>query len=115
MAGKSRVICASKDLANGGLGVRFRTCRDGKDMSAFVVRFHNDVFAYINECRHQATELDWTPGDFFDEGKLYLICASHGAAYDPASGVCKAGPCRGSTLARVSVEERDGSVVCTED
>jgi nitrite reductase/ring-hydroxylating ferredoxin subunit len=115
MAGHERVICASADLEHGGPGVRFEASREGAKVAAFVVRFRDHVRAYVNECRHQGTELDWTPGDFFDEGKLYLICASHGAAYDPDSGRCVAGPCRGSSLAPVSVAERDGNVVCTED
>ena len=64
---------------------------------------------------HQASELDWDKGEFFDAAKLYLVCASHGALYDPATGVCVAGPCRGARLAKVDVSERDGDILCTGD
>lgn len=115
MARRERLICASTDLTNGALGVRFDMEVRGQPAQAFVVRFRDRVHAYLNECRHRATELDWTPGDFFDEAKLYLICASHGAAYDPASGVCVAGPCKGLRLTPVVVEERNGNVICIEE
>jgi nitrite reductase/ring-hydroxylating ferredoxin subunit len=115
MAGRERLICASGELADGGDGVRFDVARCGENMPAFVVRWRAKPFAYINECMHQSTELDWNPGDFFDESKLYLICASHGALYEPESGLCIAGPCRGARLAAVEVSERDGGIFCAED
>ena len=115
MAGVERLIGASEALAEGGLGMRFEVRRGAELLPAFVVRHGGCVRAYINECRHQASELDWNPGEFFDASGLYLICATHGALYDPQSGLCIAGPCRGARLAPVSVEERDGSVYCCED
>jgi len=115
MAQGERLICASEALADGGAGVRFTVCRGGVSMPAFAIRFHGEVRAYVNECQHQATELDWNPGDFFDAERLYLICATHGAMYEPDSGVCIDGPCRGARLAPVAVSERDGGVYCSED
>jgi len=38
-------------------------------------------------------ELDWNPGEIFDEEQQYLICATHYAVYDPKSGNCLRGPC----------------------
>ncbi|HEX7273665.1 MAG TPA: Rieske 2Fe-2S domain-containing protein [Casimicrobiaceae bacterium] len=115
MARSERLICASDSLVEGGLGVRFEVQRSGGPMPAFVVRFRGIVRAYINECQHQATELDWNPGDFFDSDGLYLVCATHGACYDPANGACIDGPCAGARLAAVEVHERDGAVYCAEE
>ena len=84
-------------------------------MPAFVVRHRGRVYAYVNECRHQASELDWNPGEFFDVDRLYLICATHGAVYEPGTGLCVAGPCRGARLAPVRVHEREGNVFCGEE
>jgi len=109
-----RLICASGALADGGPGVRFEIHRSGEVLPAFVVRHGGEVYAYVNECQHQASELDWNPGEFFDVDKLYLICATHGALYEPQSGLCVAGPCRGARLAPVPVYERDGNVFCSE-
>jgi nitrite reductase/ring-hydroxylating ferredoxin subunit len=115
MAGRERLICASSALVEGGEGVRFQVKRQGGSLAAFVVRWHARPFAYVNECQHQSTELDWNAGDFFDESKLYLMCATHGALYEPDSGICVYGPCQGARLATVEVCERDGGVFCAED
>jgi nitrite reductase/ring-hydroxylating ferredoxin subunit len=109
------VICSGAVLENGGTGVRFEVRRQGKALPAFVVRFHGVVRAYVNECKHQSTELDWDDGDFFDERGIYLMCSSHGATYDPATGICVAGPCKGACLSPVAVSERDGDVHCSEE
>jgi nitrite reductase/ring-hydroxylating ferredoxin subunit len=115
VAQDERLICPSAALADGGLGVRFEVQRAGEKLPAFAVRFRGVVRAYVNECRHQATELDWTPGEYFDAERLYLVCATHGALYDPDSGLCVEGPCRGARLGSVAVVERDGAVYCSEE
>ena len=109
------MICTSAELAEHGDGIRFAIVRDGRTLPAFAVRFHGKVRAYVNECRHQASELDWEPGEFFDADKLYLVCATHGAMYAPDSGVCIAGPCGGARLASIAVEERDDKIFCIGD
>ena len=114
MARSERIICASEDLVEGGPGVRFEVSRDGETLPAFVVRWRGSARGFVNECRHQASELDWNAGEFFDEAKLYLICATHGALYEPDTGICVDGPCSGARLASVSVSERDGKIFCTE-
>ena len=66
--------------------------RRGGSLPAFVVRWHARPFAYINECQHQATELDWNAGDFFDESKLYLMCATHWRAVRAGQRILRLGP-----------------------
>jgi nitrite reductase/ring-hydroxylating ferredoxin subunit len=110
-----RLICASGALADGGPGIRFEVCRDGETLAAFAVRFRGVARAYVNECRHQSTELDWNPGEFFEAERLYLICATHGALYEPDTGLCIDGPCRGASLAAVAICEHDGAIYCSED
>ncbi|MEP7262087.1 MAG: hypothetical protein ABI669_12835, partial [Usitatibacter sp.] len=56
-------------------------------------------------------ELDWQPGEFFEETGLYLICSTHGALFEPGSGFCVAGPCRGDSLEPLSIREREGQVI----
>jgi nitrite reductase/ring-hydroxylating ferredoxin subunit len=71
---------------------------------------------YLNRCAHIGLELDWTPGRFLDSERRWLICAAHGALYEPASGACAAGPCAGrGGLVPVRVEEIEGVVYWRRD
>ena len=99
-------LCSSDNLSEGGLGVRFEVA----GQAAFAIRYQGRVYAYLNQCRHIPVEMDYRDGDFFDLSKHYLICALHGATYQPDTGLCVRGPCRGSRLHSVKVEERDGQV-----
>jgi nitrite reductase/ring-hydroxylating ferredoxin subunit len=112
MAGDERVICASEALVDGGPGVRFELDPAVSFTTAgFAVRHCGAVRAFVNRCPHSGTELDWNPGEFFDETQLYLMCATHGALFEPGNGYCVAGPCRGATLEPLAVAERDGKVI----
>jgi len=110
MAGTSRLICAGAQLAEGGIGVRFERELGGKSEPAFVIRYDGEARAFLNRCAHVPVELDWQPGVFFDADGLYLICATHGALYDPATGACVGGPCRGQGLTALAVSEIDGNI-----
>jgi len=103
-------VCASNELQEGGRGVRFLVGYNGRVDPAFAVRHAGRVVAYLNRCAHKLVELDWQEGEFFDAEHRYLVCATHGAMYDPASGVCVDGPCRGAVLTAVPVRETDGAV-----
>ena len=105
-----RLICASGVLAEGGDGARFEIEWNGEAASAFVIRYGGRVYAYLNRCAHIATELDWMPGKFFDADGEYLICSTHGALYEPDSGACRGGPCRGAALTRLDVFEAGGNI-----
>lgn len=113
MVAQERLICLSGDLIDGGEGVRFTVCQETVDQPAFAVRFHGRVVAYLNRCAHVPIEIDWQPGQFFDDSKLYLICATHGALYSPADGRCLGGRCQGKGLTPLPVEERGGVVYFT--
>ena len=90
--------------------MRFEVDVDGVTRPAFVVRWRGVPRAYLNRCAHVPVELDWQPGQFFDMQGLYLMCSTHGATYDPASGSCTGGPCRGRGLVPLSVIETDGQI-----
>jgi nitrite reductase/ring-hydroxylating ferredoxin subunit len=109
------VVCARSDLADGGKAVRFTVPFPGRTLPCFAVAFDDQVFAYVNICPHKGTELDWQPGEVFDESGLYLICATHGAMFETDSGKCVAGPCQGATLTRVAIEVKDGQVILSLD
>jgi len=113
MAREPRLICASEALVDGGAGVRFTLrvdARTGFEHTGFAVRFRGKACGYVNRCPHQGTELDWQPGEFFEETGLYLVCSTHGALFAPNSGFCIAGPCRGASLEPLELREKEGQV-----
>ena len=110
MAEAQRVICAGAALSDGGPGVRFEVQHNGAPAAAFVIRYAGGVHAYLNSCAHVPVELDWMEGEFFDKAGVYLICATHGATYEPDTGHCIMGPCKGRHLLSLPVAERGDKV-----
>ena len=108
-------ICDSESLDEGGKGIRFPVTVDGDDLTAFVVRYGLEPRAYLNRCAHLPMELDWTEGEFFESSGLYLMCATHGALYEPDTGQCAGGPCRGGRLHAINVIERDKKIFWEPD
>jgi nitrite reductase/ring-hydroxylating ferredoxin subunit len=108
-------ICESESLDEGGKGIRFPVTVDGDDLTAFVVRYGLEARAYLNRCAHLPMELDWTEGEFFESSGLYLMCATHGALYEPDTGHCAGGPCRGGRLHAINVIERDKKIFWEPD
>ena len=106
-----RVICHSRELVERGRGFRFEVVRRGEAIPAFAIRFNGEAHAYLNRCSHRSIELDWNAGEFFDAFGQLLLCATHGARYAPASGVCMGGPCARTGLVKLPVFE-DGGEVC---
>lgn len=106
----SELICTSDKLKSSGLAVRFQIKDRQRLRGAFAIRFNDAVYAYINECAHREMELDWNPGDVFDADGEHLICATHGAIYNPIDGACRGGPCNGLGLSQINIIERDGQI-----
>jgi len=107
-------ICRSGDLESQGRGVIFTVEFDGRQLPAFVIRYQNQPYAYLNQCAHLFLELDWETGEFFDTSGDYIICANHGALFEPNSGVCVNGPCYGASLEQIQVTEIDDGVYAND-
>ena len=115
MAENLRLICASAQVEEAGKGFCFSVMRYGRETPAFVVRKAGVVYAYLNECGHVPARLDWLPGEFFDDSKLYLICSIHGALYSPSSGHCLSGRCQGKGLKSLTVCEIEGQIFLQQE
>ena len=89
--------------------------RAGRILPAIAYAFDGQAHAAINICPHRGTSLDWQPGEVFEESGLYLICATHGAMFDPDTGLCIAGPCVGAQLQKLPVQVVDGRVELISD
>lgn len=103
-------LCPSAELAERGIAHVFEVLHFREPARAFVLRFDGRPVAYLNRCLHVPTEMDWQYGEFLDGDKEYILCATHGAAYEPLTGRCAGGPCGRGKLTAMDVEERDGQV-----
>lgn len=103
-------LCTSTELAEAGDAHVFDLTEYGQPVRGFVLRFEGRVVGYLNRCAHVPAEMDWQPGKFLDDTGRWILCSIHGAAYDPATGYCVAGPCRGRSLKALQVGEQDGQV-----
>ena len=109
-------ICDADALSDDGRGVRFDVVVGGAAATGFVLRWRGAAVGYLNRCAHVAMELDWMPGEFFDSDREFIVCATHGAIYDPGNGRCLGGPCNGrGGLHRITIVERDGAIWWTLD
>lgn len=98
-----------------GASAKFPLLWRGRRVEAFVVNFRGEFHAYVNQCIHAGTPLDWWPNEFFtDDGQL-LICATHGALYEPDTGRCAGGPCGSGRLYALGVRVADGRVIVSSE
>lgn len=100
----------SHDLKEKSEGLRFKLPMLGEFASGFVIRYEGKAHAYVNQCAHVPVELDWNEGQFFTANKDYLICATHGAHYEPSTGECIYGPCKGKSLQALPVTEMNQQI-----
>ena len=108
--GAAQHLCASAELAERGRALVFDVLQYGQPLRAFALRFDGRVVAYLNRCVHVPAEMDWQPGEFLDSDRRFILCSTHGAAYEPLGGRCVAGPCGRGRLTALQVAERDGQV-----
>ncbi|MCH9688005.1 MAG: Rieske 2Fe-2S domain-containing protein [Deltaproteobacteria bacterium] len=65
------------------------------------------LVAYRNRCAHVSFDLDMGTGQFWSSKLSRIYCRTHGACYEPRTGVCDRGPCVGAALESFAVV-RDG-------
>jgi nitrite reductase/ring-hydroxylating ferredoxin subunit len=70
-----------------------------------------ELVAYRNRCAHVAFDLDMGTGEFWSAKLGRIYCRTHGACYEPVTGICDRGPCVGRGLERFEVERRGGDAV----
>ena len=103
-------LCASATLVEKGRAYGFDVLHTREPARAFALRFDGRVVAYLNRCLHVPIEMDWNPDQFLDADKTYILCATHGAAYEPLTGRCAGGPCGRGRLTAIDTFERDAQV-----
>jgi nitrite reductase/ring-hydroxylating ferredoxin subunit len=100
---KKRLIGRVGELAHGE-SKKFILSNGKYDVEAMLLNYQGDLYAYVNRCPHIGISLDWVDNQFFTIDGRYLICANHGATFEPATGNCIWGPCVGAALQSVRLE-----------
>ena len=101
-------VCELAELASPGA---HEFSHDGWSAWGFVVRSEAGISGFVNVCPHAGHPLNYRPHGFLTKDEGHIMCSSHGAMFDLASGDCVAGPCRGRALRRLEVRVQDGGAV----
>jgi nitrite reductase/ring-hydroxylating ferredoxin subunit len=88
-----------------------------REVEGFVVNYGGTLYAYVNRCRHVPMSMDWIENRFLTEDGRYILCATHGACYEPDTGECIDGPALGKVLIHVplSVHGDEVHAACPDE
>ncbi|MFM0195391.1 Rieske (2Fe-2S) protein [Paraburkholderia strydomiana] len=99
-------LCKADDLDD-------RTARgfdilgNGRD-ALFVIRINDTFHGYLNACPHYdpsaRVPLAWSKDKYLNAGGTHIVCSGHGAFFEPETGLCIRGPCKGAVLTRMAIE-----------
>ena len=107
---EGRVIARVDEMRPGSVKKFHLICQKYR-IDGFLINYRGGFHAYVNRCRHMTTPLDFVRYQFFTEDGRHLICMTHGATYDPRSGLCVEGPCKGLSLYSLPVIIDRGEVL----
>jgi nitrite reductase/ring-hydroxylating ferredoxin subunit len=112
------VICRAVEIEDGDAKgfalMRAEPSGEPKPWRIVLTRKGSNVYGYENVCPHQGSRLDDAhPGSFLDEDGNFLACGTHGSMFDPDTGACFIGPCKGQSLTPISLVIDDGDVCVT--
>jgi nitrite reductase/ring-hydroxylating ferredoxin subunit len=107
--GKRKLIGQVGELAHGA-SKKFTIGSGDRELEALLVNYEGNLFAYRNRCPHVGITLDWVDNQFFSVDGRYLMCANHGAVFEPKTGECIWGPCAGLSLQSVPLEVEDEKI-----
>ena len=103
-------LCDLSEVADpGARGFRFRNGE--AQFAAFIVHREGRVFGYVDSCPHAGWPLAMVDDRYFNRTGRYLLCAGHGALFEPDSGACVAGPCSGERLEPWPVTVQNGAIL----
>jgi len=80
-----------------------------------ATRVDGQAKAWYNRCPHAGQPLNWAPDQFLTDEYNRLICAAHGAVFEPGTGQCVAGPCPRALLTQCPLVEETGKVYAADE
>jgi nitrite reductase/ring-hydroxylating ferredoxin subunit len=108
-----RVLCTLADLEATGAKEIVLT-KAGARYPVFIVRDGAGVRGYENVCPHARLPLNVDEDRFYDVSRTVLVCVNHGAHFDPVTGICLRGPCKGLQLRVFPVATEGQNIVIAE-
>lgn len=103
------------DLPEKGPGFLFRVIKEGQIYPGFIIRVNFQARAYLNVCAHVGLRLNGEKNSLFSRDGNYLYCHSHGATYDPETGLCIQGPCKGLSLIPLKITDINGKLFLDDE
>jgi len=102
--GSGKFLCDADSLIEGEF--RELQAKTGDSTLYLVATRHSGIArAWLNTCPHQGRPLNWAPDRFLTDEHGHLVCAAHGAVFEPANGRCISGPCKNAELRAVVLKE----------
>ena len=102
-------LCNVDELPDGG--ARGFDTESAGQATVFVLRRGSALRAWRDACPHLGTPLPWRRDAYLDAYGRHIVCAAHGALFDPLTGICTLGPCLGDALTPVDIEiDSDGGL-----
>ncbi len=108
-----RALCRVDDLSDGT--AKGFPPAPGGFTGLVAIRQGDAIFVYVNACPHLGTPLEWTLDRFLSADGSLIVCATHGAEFRVADGLCLRGPCFGERLEPVVIQIKDGTIFVPED
>jgi nitrite reductase/ring-hydroxylating ferredoxin subunit len=93
-----------------GTSKKFNLTQGKYSVEGLLLNYQGSLYAYVNRCPHIGISLDWVDNQFFTIDGRYLMCANHGATFEPATGECIWGPCLGAALQSLPLEVEAGKI-----
>ena len=86
----------------------------GQD-TLFAVRCRGTLHVWRDRCPHAGTPMAWRKHAYLNAAGDRIVCAAHGALFEPDTGLCVHGPCLGQRLQALPFSvDAAGELVLTE-
>ena len=69
----------------------------GQD-TVFALRRDGMLRVWLDRCPHAGTPMAWRKHAYLNAAGDRIVCAAHGALFEPDTGLCVQGPCLGDKL-----------------
>jgi len=102
-------ICHFDDIPEDGCK-GFSVKGEAGNTELFILKRHDKLYAYKNQCPHTGATLNWQPDVFMDYDNRYIQCSIHGARFEVETGLCVWGPCVNQSLTKMNIQISDDNI-----